>query len=114
MIQKTPGSISSAHISTATLTSPQREPLDTLCSLIVPFICLRRFFVCFQSTGVRYLSSGRDSDRLLDTVGGGGVDLLAGLGDLLEDGLVGEAGDDLGFLVFEGDFVALNAFTSIR
>jgi hypothetical protein len=58
---------------------------------------------------VRHLSSSRDSDGLLDTVGGGGVDLLAGLGDLLQDGLVGEAGDDLGLLVLEGDFVALNA-----
>jgi hypothetical protein len=72
------------------------------------------FCIRFQSTVVRYLSGGRDSDGLLNTVGGGGVDLLAGLGDLLEDGLVGKAGNDLCLLVFEGDFVALDAYISIR
>ena len=37
------------------------------------------------------------------------VNLLAGLGDLLKDSLVGEVGDDLGALVLEGHVVAFDA-----
>jgi hypothetical protein len=47
---------------------------------------------------------------LLDTIRLGRLDSLSGLGDLLEDGLVREGGDDLGGLVLEGDFVALDAY----
>lgn len=48
-------------------------------------------------------------DGLLDAVGLGRGDFLARLGNLGEDRLVGEVGDDLGGLVLEGDFVALDA-----
>jgi hypothetical protein len=54
-------------------------------------------------------SSGGNRDGLVDTVGLGRVDLLASLGNLLEDDLVGKLGDDLGALVLEGNFVALDA-----
>jgi hypothetical protein len=47
-------------------------------------------------------------DRLLNTIRLAGVDLLSGLGDLLKNSLVREGGDDLGGLILEGDFVALN------
>jgi hypothetical protein len=56
---------------------------------------------------------GSDVDRLLDTVRLARVDLLASLGDLLEDGIVGEGGDDLGGLVLKGHIVALNACDGI-
>jgi hypothetical protein len=45
---------------------------------------------------------------LLNTIRLAGVDLLSGLGDLLKNSLVREGGDDLGGLILEGDFVALN------
>lgn len=57
----------------------------------------------------KHSGSGGDLDRLLNTVGGGRVDLLASLGNLGEDGLVGQGGDDLGGLVLEGDLVAVDA-----
>lgn len=54
------------------------------------------------------LRSSGDFNRLLDAVGLARVNLLARLGDLLEDDLVGQGGDDLGGLVLEGDVVALD------
>jgi hypothetical protein len=45
---------------------------------------------------------------LLDAIRLARLDSLSGLGDLLEDGLVREGGDDLGGLVLEGHLVALN------
>ena len=48
-------------------------------------------------------------DGLLDAVCLGRVDLLAGLCDLGQDSIVGQAGDDLGALVLERDLVALDA-----
>lgn len=57
-----------------------------------------------------HLSGGRNFDGLGDTIGGSRVDLLARLGDLGKDSFVGELGDDLGGLVLEGDFVALDAW----
>lgn len=51
---------------------------------------------------------GGDLDRLLNTIRLTRVDLLASLCDLLEDGVVGEGGDDLGGLVLKGHIVALD------
>lgn len=51
----------------------------------------------------------RDLNRLVDAVSLGRVDLLSSLGNLLQDGLVGQLGDDLGALVLEGYLVALDA-----
>ena len=50
-------------------------------------------------------------DLALQTIGLARLDLLAGLLDLLEDGLVVErlCGDDFGGLGFEGDVVGLDA-----
>lgn len=53
-------------------------------------------------------------DRLLNAVRLGRVDLLARLGNLFEDRLVGEVGDDLGRLVLEGDFVVVDAWAGTR
>ena len=51
-------------------------------------------------------------DALLDAVGLAAVDLLAGLGDGLQDLLVAEfrAGNNDGGLVLEADLVALDAY----
>lgn len=46
-------------------------------------------------------SSSGHLDGLFDAVGLGRVDLLARLGNLVEDLLVGEGGDDPGALVLE-------------
>ncbi|EWG52977.1 hypothetical protein FVEG_17044 [Fusarium verticillioides 7600] len=51
---------------------------------------------------------GGDLDGLLNTIRLARVDLLASLCDLLEDGIVGEGGDDLGGLVLKGHIVALD------
>lgn len=48
-------------------------------------------------------------DRLRHAVGRRRVDLLARLGNLGQDRLVGQRGDDLCGLVVEGDFVAFDA-----
>lgn len=56
---------------------------------------------------------GGDLDRLLNTIRLARVDLLASLGDLLEDGIVGEGGDDLGGLVLKGHVVALDTCEGI-
>lgn len=64
----------------------------------------------FPRRSSRYCLSGSGHlDGLFDAVGLGRVDLLARLGNLGEDLLVGEVGDDLGALVLERDFVALDA-----
>lgn len=55
--------------------------------------------------------SSRHLDGLLNAIRLGRVDLLARFGDLGEDGLVGQLGDDSSRLVLEGDFVALDACT---
>merc|ERR1712000_657794 len=55
------------------------------------------------------LGGGGDLHALLLAVGRRAVDLLARLADLLEDGLVGQVGDDLCGLVLEGDFVRVDA-----
>ena len=54
------------------------------------------------------LGSSRDSNRLVNAIRRGRIDLLASLGDLLEDSLVGEVRDNLGSLVFQGDVVTLD------
>lgn len=71
-------------------------------------------FSVFPRAGRLRLSFSGHLDGLSDAVGGGRVDLLASLGNLGEDGLVGEGGDDLGVLVLEGDFVALDAWEMVR
>lgn len=55
------------------------------------------------------LGGGGDLHALLLAVGRRAVDLLARLADLLEDGLVGQVGDDLCGLVLEGDLVRVDA-----
>lgn len=55
------------------------------------------------------LRSSRHLNRLVHAVRLGRVNLLARLGNLGQDRLVREPGDDLGGLVLEGDFVALDA-----
>ena len=66
------------------------------------------FFFSIGLSSLRHLSSSGDLDGLSNAVGSSRVDLLARLGDLGKDSFVGELGDDLGRLVFEGDFVALD------
>jgi hypothetical protein len=61
----------------------------------------------FIFSSARCLSS--DLDRLLDTIRLARVDLLAGLCDLLEHGIVGKGSDNLGGLVLKGHIVALDA-----
>lgn len=56
---------------------------------------------------------GGDLDRLLNTIRLARVDLFASLCDLLEDGVVGEGGDDLGGLVLKGYVVALDTCRGI-
>lgn len=68
-----------------------------------------RFFFFLLVHRPAHLSSSRDLDGLSNAIGGSRVDLLARLGNLGKDSFVGELGDDLGRLVLEGDFVALDA-----
>lgn len=55
------------------------------------------------------LCSSWNLDGLVDAVSLARVDLLACLGNLLEDRLVGESGDDLDGLVVEGNIVRVDA-----
>lgn len=62
-----------------------------------------------KKLNVLLLRSSRHLDGLLNAVSLGRVDLFARLGNLGQDRLVGQVGDDLCALIFEVDFVALDA-----
>ena len=79
-------------------------------SIKVSFSFLSARFLFVYVSDVR-LRSRRNLDGLFNAIRRRRVDLLAGLGNLRQDCLVGEARDDLGGLVLEGDFVAVDACT---
>lgn len=72
-----------------------------------PCFLLLHHFVLFDRFS--HLGSGRDFDRLGNAVSSRRVDLLAGLGNLCEDGVVRKSGDDSSGLLLKRDIVALNA-----
>uniref|UniRef100_A0A1Y1LA40 Uncharacterized protein n=1 Tax=Photinus pyralis TaxID=7054 RepID=A0A1Y1LA40_PHOPY len=67
------------------------------------------------ATSGRHLgSSSRDVNRLFNAVSRGRFDRLARLCNLGQDGLVGQASDDLGSLILEGDFVAFDTIQLLQ
>lgn len=68
--------------------------------------CSNPYAILFPSTSSR---SSRNLHRLLNAIGRRRIDLLARLGNLAQDRLVRQSGDDLGGLILQRDFVALDA-----
>lgn len=69
-----------------------------------------RFLLCISVSIALSLRRSSNLDGLRDAVGSGRVDLLAGLVDLLQDGLVGQVGVDNCGLLLKRNLVAIDAW----